>query len=91
MAYAGIPYQGEGRRAVWCPPTATAIDLRRKANVRPFPSLPLLVSWAQRALAHIRADDKVVKDFNIAAGAVLHLVLALRGGSCQVLDVRDLQ
>ena len=50
--------------------------------MRPFPSLPLLVSWAQRALAHIRADDKVVKDFNIAAGAVLHLVLALRGGSC---------
>ena len=29
-----------------------------------------------------RADDKVVKEFNIAAGAVLHLVLALRGGAC---------
>ena len=29
-----------------------------------------------------RADDKLVKEFNIAAGAVLHLVLALRGGAC---------
>ncbi|KAI0751148.1 ubiquitin [Daedaleopsis nitida] len=28
------------------------------------------------------ADEKVVKDFNITAGGVLHLVLALRGGSC---------
>ncbi|KAJ8469305.1 hypothetical protein ONZ51_g9073 [Trametes cubensis] len=28
------------------------------------------------------ADDKLVKEFNIAAGAVLHLVLALRGGAC---------
>ncbi|OJT15509.1 Ubiquitin-like protein 1 [Trametes pubescens] len=27
------------------------------------------------------ADDKVVKEFNISAGAVLHLVLALRGGA----------
>ncbi|KIL56932.1 hypothetical protein M378DRAFT_434791, partial [Amanita muscaria Koide BX008] len=26
------------------------------------------------------ADDKTAKDFNISAGAVLHLVLALRGG-----------
>ncbi|KAF8178015.1 ubiquitin [Pholiota molesta] len=26
------------------------------------------------------ADDKQAKDFNITAGAVLHLVLALRGG-----------
>ncbi|KAF5322311.1 hypothetical protein D9619_000143 [Psilocybe cf. subviscida] len=25
-------------------------------------------------------DDKSARDFNIAAGAVLHLVLALRGG-----------
>ncbi|ETW84203.1 hypothetical protein HETIRDRAFT_439061 [Heterobasidion irregulare TC 32-1] len=25
-------------------------------------------------------DDKTAKDFNITAGAVLHLVLALRGG-----------
>ncbi|KAF8638095.1 hypothetical protein AX17_002456 [Amanita inopinata Kibby_2008] len=25
-------------------------------------------------------DDKTAKDFNISAGAVLHLVLALRGG-----------
>ena len=27
-----------------------------------------------------RADDKIAKDFNILPGAVLHLVLALRGG-----------
>jgi len=26
------------------------------------------------------ADDKIAKDFNIQPGAVLHLVLALRGG-----------
>lgn len=28
-----------------------------------------------------RQDDKSAKEFNITAGAVLHLVLALRGGS----------
>ncbi|KAF7334387.1 Ubiquitin [Mycena venus] len=28
-------------------------------------------------------DDKTAKDFNINAGAVLHLVLALRGGAHQ--------
>jgi len=27
-----------------------------------------------------RPDDKTAKDFNISAGSVLHLVLALRGG-----------
>jgi len=27
-------------------------------------------------------DEKTAKDFNIGAGAVLHLVLALRGGHC---------
>jgi hypothetical protein len=27
-----------------------------------------------------RPDDKTARDFNITAGAVLHLVLALRGG-----------
>lgn len=27
-----------------------------------------------------RPDDKTAKDFSIAAGSVLHLVLALRGG-----------
>jgi hypothetical protein len=30
-----------------------------------------------------RQDDKTAKDFNIGAGAVLHLVLALRGGAQQ--------
>ncbi|VAI83371.1 ubiquitin-NEDD8-like protein RUB2 [Triticum dicoccoides] len=28
------------------------------------------------------ADDKAAKDYNIKAGDVLHLVLALRGGAC---------
>lgn len=28
----------------------------------------------------IRADDKSAKEYNIEAGSVLHLVLALRGG-----------
>lgn len=27
------------------------------------------------------ADDKTAKDYNIEGGSVLHLVLALRGGS----------
>jgi hypothetical protein len=27
-----------------------------------------------------RADDKTADDYNITAGSVLHLVLALRGG-----------
>lgn len=27
-----------------------------------------------------RADDKLVKDYGLVAGATLHLVLALRGG-----------
>ncbi|ORZ33949.1 ubiquitin-related domain-containing protein [Catenaria anguillulae PL171] len=27
------------------------------------------------------ADEKTLADFNVAAGSVLHLVLALRGGS----------
>jgi len=27
-----------------------------------------------------RPDDKTAKEFNIVAGSVLHLVLALRGG-----------
>ena len=28
-----------------------------------------------------RPDDKTARDLNISAGAVLHLVLALRGGT----------
>ena len=28
-----------------------------------------------------RADDKTAREANISAGAVLHLVLALRGGT----------
>ena len=28
------------------------------------------------------ADDKTAKEYNIEGGSVLHLVLALRGGSC---------
>ena len=28
-----------------------------------------------------RQDDKSAREFNITAGAVLHLVLALRGGA----------
>lgn len=27
-------------------------------------------------------DDKSIKEYNIGPGAVLHLVLALRGGNC---------
>lgn len=38
-----------------------------------YPQLP-------RTDFHFRPDDKTADDFNIAPGAVLHLVLALRGG-----------
>lgn len=31
-------------------------------------------------------DDKMAKDYNIEGGSVLHLVLALRGGSGGVLQ-----
>jgi hypothetical protein len=34
----------------------------------------------QKLMVSFRPDDKTAKDFNIAAGSVLHLVLALRGG-----------
>lgn len=77
----GIPYQGEGGRAVGCTTTAAAIDLRRQTDV-------CILSAPTTGLVHMtdvfllrRADDKVVKEFNISAGAVLHLVLALRGGA----------
>jgi hypothetical protein len=40
-----------------------------------FFHLPPLSSWR----AH-RPDEKTARDLNITAGAVLHLVLALRGG-----------
>lgn len=33
------------------------------------------------ACAYHRPDEKTAREFNITAGAVLHLVLALRGGS----------
>lgn len=29
-----------------------------------------------------RTDDKTASDYNLSAGDTLHLVLALRGGSC---------
>uniref|UniRef100_A0A0D3DLA7 Ubiquitin-like domain-containing protein n=1 Tax=Brassica oleracea var. oleracea TaxID=109376 RepID=A0A0D3DLA7_BRAOL len=50
----------------------------------------VLVSLSQLALfkTHLLiyagkqlADDKTAKDYNIEGGSVLHLVLALRGGS----------
>ncbi|KAF7361207.1 Ubiquitin-like domain-containing protein [Mycena sanguinolenta] len=45
----------------------------------PFFPIPSLFWNADADRAH-RQDDKCAKDFNIAAGSVLHLVLALRGG-----------
>jgi len=33
------------------------------------------------------ADDKSANDFSIVAGSVLHLVLALRGGMLDLLDL----
>lgn len=30
-------------------------------------------------------DDKMAKDYNIEGGSVLHLVLALRGGSARAV------
>ena len=50
-----------------------------------FPFFALIVCNDRNPNTHVRAyraDEKYVKDFNIQAGAVLHLVLALRGGAC---------
>jgi hypothetical protein len=38
------------------------------------------LSLLTRAGTPNRPDDKTAREFNITAGAVLHLVLALRGG-----------
>ena len=49
-----------------------------------FPFIPIAYT-DRNPNTHVRAyraDEKYVKDFNIQAGAVLHLVLALRGGVC---------
>ena len=61
------------------PPQQRLIYAGRQMYVLcPFQTLAPLILLIMRC----RADDKVVKEFNIAAGAVLHLVLALRGGAC---------
>jgi hypothetical protein len=45
-------------------------------------TMPLSISLTSPfySLRTHRQDDKTARDFNITAGAVLHLVLALRGG-----------
>lgn len=45
-------------------------------------TMPLSISLTSpfHSLRTHRQDDKTARDFNITAGAVLHLVLALRGG-----------
>lgn len=68
-------HQGESGRAVRRSAPSAAVDLRWKANVRDAAQLLIIYLSHER-----RQDDKTAKDFNITAGAVLHLVLALRGG-----------
>ena len=67
--------QGEGGRAVGCATTATKANLWWETDVRLAPNPTVLLTQHSS-----RPDDKCAKDFNIAAGSVLHLVLALRGG-----------
>lgn len=43
--------------------------------------IPIDSKKKKHFLCTYRADDKLAKDFGIQPGAVLHLVLALRGGS----------
>ena len=82
-AFADLPWidhedKGKGRRAIWCSTSPATSDFRRSSNVR--------IRWyfipaiAKQPFHTYRADDKTAQDFNISAGAVLHLVLALRGG-----------
>ena len=45
------------------------------------PSLPIFQSHPHFVHLLSRADEKTVESYKIQAGAVLHLVLALRGGN----------
>ena len=46
---------------------------------RDLSCVPMTVTTDAYVYIH-RPDDKTARDFNIVAGSVLHLVLALRGG-----------
>ena len=55
------------------------VDLGVYAILLNFDLILTPLSSLARANTH-RPDEKTAREFNITAGAVLHLVLALRGG-----------
>ena len=76
-------YKGEGRRAIWRATTSTAPYLLRSSNVCVKLTQPSGWPLPLTEPPHpFRQDDKTAKELGVTAGAVLHLVLALRGGSC---------
>jgi hypothetical protein len=75
--YPDLGYQGEGRGTIGCSATTAEVDLQRQANVRIHVRM---CGWKLTADFY-RQDDKTARELNISAGAVLHLVLALRGGT----------
>jgi hypothetical protein len=70
--------QGESRGTVRRSSATAAFDFWRKTDVRSH----LLHTFSSQLclIVACRPDDKKASDFGIVAGAVLHLVLALRGG-----------
>ena len=63
------------------PPGAAEVDLHGQGDVRlPFPTYraPELTLFSRLSL--IRPDDKTAVEMKVEAGAILHLVLTLRGG-----------
>lgn len=84
--------QGKGRGERGYPTCSTTSYLWRKTNVRSIlhlaaPQSPSFIydtrhtiEGYQHTNRNYRADDKLVKDYDLEGGATLHLVLALRGG-----------
>ena len=77
-------HKGESRGAIGCATTTAAADFFWSTNVRYWSliylSAILIKLKTFTFFLTCRADDKIAKDLGIQAGAVLHLVLALRGG-----------
>jgi len=75
-------HKGEGRGAIRSPASSAASHFQWSTNVRNsfFHFTTSIFPYAVAISLTTRADDKTAKDFNITPGAVLHLVLALRGG-----------
>ena len=89
-AWAGLAHQGACGGKGGYTPSAAAVDLWRKADVRlpPFPWHLVQEGRTLETCAHLlirslryRADDRTAAEYKLEGGATLHLVLALRGGN----------